>query len=121
MLGRRKSDRARTFFGAMIAFNKRNSTIDCQVRDFSSMGARVHLTNTAVIRDQFDLTISRKVRSFRARMVWRSVDEAGVAFLGEYNNEMPVSLDLAGGLRQNEPEKAILRKRIAQLTDNGAT
>jgi len=41
------------------------------------VGARVHLTNTAVIPDQFDLTVARKERSFRARMVWRSV-EAGV-------------------------------------------
>ena len=120
MLERRKSDRARTFFGGMIAFNKRNSTMDCRVRDFSSTGARVHLTNTAVIPDQFDLTIARKERSFRARVVWRSVDEAGVTFLGEYNNEMPVSLDLARRLRQSETEKAVLRKRIAQLTDNGA-
>jgi hypothetical protein len=94
--------------------------MDCRVRDFSSTGARVHLTNTAVIPDQFDLTIARKERSFRARMVWRSVDEAGVTFLGEYNNEMPVSLDLARRLRQSEAEKAVLRKRIAQLTDNGA-
>jgi hypothetical protein len=85
MAERRKSDRARTFFGGMIAFNKRNSTMDCRVRDFSSTGARVHLTNTAVIPGQFDLTIARKERSFRARKVWRSVDEAGVTFLGEYN------------------------------------
>ncbi|MGC2749064.1 MAG: hypothetical protein WA309_16620, partial [Pseudolabrys sp.] len=65
--------------GGMIAFNKRNSTVDCRVRDFSATGARVQLTN--------DLTIARKERSFRASMVWRSVNEAGVAFLGEYNNE----------------------------------
>jgi hypothetical protein len=104
----------------MIAFNKCNSIMDCRVRDISSTGARDHLTNTAVIPDQFDLTIARKERSFRARMVWRSVDEAGVAFLGEYNNEMPVSLDLARRLRQSEAEKTVLRKRIAQLTENGA-
>ncbi|MGB9208135.1 MAG: PilZ domain-containing protein [Pseudolabrys sp.] len=57
------------------------------MRDFSATGARVQLTNTAIVPDQFDLTIARKERSFRARMVWRSVNEAGVAFLGEYNNE----------------------------------
>ena len=62
-------------------------------------------------------------------MVWRSVDEAGVTFLGEYN---PAShswvntimkcpyLDLARRLRQSENEKAVLRKRIARLTENGA-
>lgn len=120
MSERRKSDRARTFLGGTIAFNKRNSTMDCRVRDFSSTGARVHLTNAAVIPDQFDLTIARKERSFRARMVWRRVDEAGVTFLGEYNGEMPVPLELAKRLRQSEAEKVALRKRIAQLTENGA-
>jgi hypothetical protein len=68
VLERRNSDKARTFFVGMIAFNKRNSTMDCRVRDFSSTGARVHLTNTAVIPDQFDLTIGRKERSFRAQV-----------------------------------------------------
>ncbi|MGC2155435.1 MAG: PilZ domain-containing protein [Pseudolabrys sp.] len=87
MCERGKSDRARTFLGGMIAFNKRNSTMDCRVRDFSATGARVQLTNTAIVPDQFDLTIARKERSFRASMVWRSGNEAGVAFLGEYNNE----------------------------------
>jgi hypothetical protein len=53
-------------------------------------------------------------------MVWRSVNEAGVAFLGEYNNEMPVPLELARRLRQSEAEKGILRNRIAQLTESGA-
>lgn len=94
--------------------------MDCRVRDFFATGARVHLTKTAVIPDQFDLTIARKGRSFRARLVWRSVDEAGVSFLGEYNNERSVSLDLARRLRQSEAEKVVLRMRIVQLTDNGA-
>jgi hypothetical protein len=53
-------------------------------------------------------------------MVWRRVYEAGVAFLGEYNDEMPVPWDLAKRLRASEAEKAALRKRIAQLTENGA-
>lgn len=110
MSERGKSDRARTFLGGMIAFNKRNSTMDCRVRDFSATGARVQLTNTAIVPDQFDLTIARKERSFRASMVWRSVNEAGVAFLGEYNNEMPVPLELARRLRQSEAEKSGLAK-----------
>jgi hypothetical protein len=87
---------SRTFLGGMIAFNKCNSTMDCRVRDISSTGARDHLTNTAVIPDQFDLTIARKERSFR------------------------FTHGLARRLRQSEAEKTVLRKRIAQLTENGA-
>jgi len=93
----------------MIAFNKRTSTMDCRVRDFSSTGARVDLTNAAVIPDRFDLTIAQKDRSFRARMVWRRVYEAGVAFLGEYNDEMPVPLTW-----QSACERAKLRKPLCE-------
>ena len=84
------------------------------MRDFSATGARVHLTNTAIVPDQFDLTIARKERSFRARMVWRRAStRPGVAFLGEYNNEMPVPLELAERLRQSEADKAVLAKRAS--------
>jgi hypothetical protein len=48
------------------------------------------------------------------------LNEAGVAFLGEYNNEMPVPLELARRLRQSKADKAVLRNRIAQLTESGA-
>ncbi|MGC1956599.1 MAG: hypothetical protein WA683_02935 [Pseudolabrys sp.] len=48
------------------------------------------------------------------------LNEAGVALLGEYNNEMPVPLELARRLRQSEADKAVLRNRIAQLTESGA-
>jgi hypothetical protein len=67
--------------------------MDCQVRNFSPNGARVAFTNAATVPDQFDLTIGRKERSFKARMVWRSVNEAGVAFLGEYDQAVPTPLN----------------------------
>jgi hypothetical protein len=86
--------------------------MDCQVRNFSSAGARVAFTNAAAVPDQFDLTIAHKARSFKARMVWRGANEAGVAFMGEYEQ--------AKRLRECETEKAALRRRIAQLTDSSA-
>lgn len=120
MAERRKSVRSRTYFGGVIAFNKRASTMNCQVRNFSSAGARVALASTTVIPDRFDLTIVRKERSFRARMVWRGADEAGVVFLSEYAETVSAPLDLAKRLRACEAEKAALRERVAQLTESGA-
>lgn len=120
MIERRKKLRARTCLGGAIAFNRRRSTMDCQVRNFSPAGARVSFTNAAAVPDQFELTIARKERSFKARMVWRGVNEAGVAFLGEYEQAAPIPLEWAKRLRQSETEKATLRRRIAQLTDSGA-
>ena len=95
MVEKRKAPRSRTLLGGVIAFNNRASTMDCQVRNLSTGGAKVIFTNTAVVPDQFDLQIARKERSFRARMVWRAPNEAGVAFLSEYNNDVPVPLELA--------------------------
>ena len=119
MIERRKRLRARTCFGGTIAFNRRKSTMDA-ARNFSTAGARVAFSNAAAVPDQFDLTIARKERSFKARMVWRGVNEAGVAFLGEYDQAVPIPLEWAKRLRECEAEKAALRRRIAQLTDNSA-
>lgn len=78
------------------------------------------MTNAAVIPDQFDLAIAQKERSYRARMVWRGADEAGVAFLSEYTQDVPVPLDWVRRLHDCETEKAILRRRLSQLTESGA-
>jgi hypothetical protein len=117
MAEKRKAARSRTLLGGVIAFNNRASTMDCQVRNLSTGGAKVTFSNT--VPDQFDLQIARKERSFRARMIWRAPNEAGVAFLNEYSHDVPVPLEWAKRLRDCEAEKAALRKRIAQLTESG--
>jgi PilZ domain len=119
MVEKRKATRARTLLGGVIAFNDRASTMDCQVRNLSIGGAKVTFSNTAVVPDQFDLKIARKERSFRARMIWRAPNEAGVAFLSEYNQDVPVPLEWAKRLRDREAENAALRKRIKQLSESG--
>ena len=115
MAERRKALRSRTLFGGVIAFNQRKSVMDCQVRNFSARGAKVIFTNTAVVPDQFDLRIAQKDRSYRARMAWRTFDEAGIEFVGEYENDVPVPMGLMQRLRDSETENAALRRRIKLL------
>ena len=93
--------------------------MDCQVMNLSPAGAKVVFTNTSVVPDQFDLTIARKDSAFRARMVWRGINEAGVAFLDEYTLSGAIPLEWAKRLRDCEAEKAVLRQRIAQLSESG--
>lgn len=81
MQERRSSTRVRSFLGGKIVFNNPNSTIDCLVRNVSSTGARVLLSDTVTIPDEFDLHIARKGQSYRARLAWRKVDEFGVEFI----------------------------------------
>jgi PilZ domain len=117
MAEKRKAARSRTLLGGVIAFNRRKSTMDCQVRNFSRGGARVTFTNTAVVPDQFDLTIAHKERAFRARMAWRRFDEAGIEFLSEYDNDVAVPLELMQRLKESEAQKAALRTRLRQLSE----
>lgn len=65
------------------------------------------------------MTIAHKERSFRARMAWRSIDEAGVEFLGVNENAETVPLEWARRLRNSEVEKAALRSRVKQLSESG--
>lgn len=116
MQDRRKAVRERTFFGGDIAFNHRSSTMTCVVRNFTAQGAMLGFNNTATVPDKFDLVIGCKQRSFRARMVWRRVNEAGVAFEAEHAGAEPVPLEWAKRLHDSEAEKAALRQRVAQLS-----
>jgi hypothetical protein len=72
--------------------------------------------NTATVPDEFDLTIARKERSFRARMIWRRGDEAGLRFLELAQPAAPIPLDWARRLRDCEADKAALRRRVAELS-----
>jgi hypothetical protein len=117
---RRKAARSRTLLGGVIAFNRRMSSMDCQVRNISPAGAKVTFTNTAAGPDKFDLTLAHKERSFRARMAWRSIDEAGVEFLGENENAVTIPLEWVRRLRSSEVEKSALRRRVKQLSESDA-
>jgi hypothetical protein len=113
---RRKLARNRTFLGGMIAFNHRNSTMNCLVRNFSVGGAKISFTNTVTVPDVFDLTIKQKERTLLARIVWRRADEAGIVFLNETVARAPIPLDWARRLRDCEADKTALRRRVAELS-----
>ena len=79
MQDRRKTVRMRTHFGGKIVFNQKSSVADCLVQNFSARGAKLVFTNTAALPQVFNLSVPRRGQTFRARMVWRRADEAGVA------------------------------------------
>jgi PilZ domain len=113
---RRKTTRNRSYFGGQIAFNGQRSLMDCLVRNISGEGAKLVFTQTATVPQEFDLSVHSKERTFRARVVWRKADEAGVAFLEPRPQSAPISLDLVRRLRQCEADKAALRQRVEQLS-----
>ena len=119
MLERRQFPRNRVYYGGMVAFNARNSTLACVVRNFSQRGAKIEFENSAVLPDRIDFEIARRGLSCLARLVWRDRNAAGLMFS---DVQKPVQLtsdviplDWARKLRATERENRKLRSRLDQL------
>ncbi len=113
---RRRYPRGRSYYGGVVAFNARKSTIDCIVRNFTYAGAKIAMTGTVLLPDSFDLSIARKETAFRARLVWRNHAEAGVAFETTGSPDV-ISLDVARKLHAGKAEIIRLRQRVSELSD----
>ena len=115
MLDRRQRFRGRVYYGGVIAFNARNSTMDCLIRNFSPFGAKVEFTNTALLPDEVDLTIARKSFCCQARIVGRRANEAGFAFRNPKQVSAPIPLDWAIRVRASERARKDLLRLNEQL------
>jgi hypothetical protein len=112
---KRKQARSRAFLGGEIAFNRRRSTFECCVRNISPAGAFIVLDSTAVIPDEFDLSIRARESSLRAQLIWRSADAVGVRFT-DFAGSTVVPLDYAIRLKACQRENARLQRRLADLS-----
>ena len=75
----RQGQRHMTLKGGKIAFHGGRSTIDCTVRNLSSGGAKLKVASVLGIPNDFELMMSDNVQQ-HCRVVWRKVNEVGVAF-----------------------------------------
>jgi hypothetical protein len=114
MIERRQTSRARVIYGGVIAYNGRQSTVDCTIRNFSEDGAKVEFDNSAMLPDVIDLVIAKKNRALPAKIAWRQANQAGLSF-HPAERDAPIPLDWARRLRACESERRDLQNRIAQL------
>jgi hypothetical protein len=115
MLERRHLSRNRVYYGGMVAFNARNSTIACIVRNFSMYGAKIEFENPALVPDEVDFEIERRGISCSARLVWRDRDAAGLVFADVREPSGVVPLAWARRLRASERTNRQLQSRLDQL------
>jgi PilZ domain len=115
MHDRRQLFRNRVYYGGELAFNGRNSTLTCIVRNFSTRGAKIEIEGSAVLPDKFDFTVERKGLSCLAHLVWRNQTQAGVVFAEAHAADDVAPLDWARKLRANQRANRLLRSRIEQL------
>jgi hypothetical protein len=114
MSERRQQPRSRVYYGGTVAFNDRNSTLACLVRNFSRLGARIEFEDAALVPDEVDFEIERKGIYCSARMIWRDRFAAGLMFLG-VNDSSVIPLDWARKLRASERTNRRLQARLDQL------
>jgi hypothetical protein len=111
----RNSERIRALLGAQIVFNNQNSTLNCQVRNISTGGARISLSANVAIPEEFDLLVPQKGRTYRCKLRWRTGDAAGVEFLNSHSAAQ--SATPADRIRELEGENDDLRRQIQDLID----
>ena len=115
MLDRRQLPRNRVYYGGRVAFNGRNSTVDCVVRNFSLFGAKIEFENVVIVPDEIDFEIGRKAISCTARLVWRGRDTAGLVFANVHEDSGVIPLDWARKLRASERANRRLKSRLDQI------
>jgi hypothetical protein len=115
MLERRQFPRNRVYYGGMVAFNARNSTLDCVVRNFSPRGAKIEFENSAFLPDCVDFEVVRRGLSCLARLVWRDPNAAGLMFSEARDTDNVVPLDWARKLRDSERANRRMKLRLHQL------
>src|SRR5687767_453191 len=106
---RRIAPRTKSFLQGRIFFNNRRSSVDCLIRDYSEIGAKLKSSESVTVPEAFELYVPNKDIVHRCRAQWRSGNEMGVAFSAETESPsiapaMPAAGDLAGRVAKLESE-----------------
>ncbi len=113
----RKSERVRSLLSARIVFGNNSSTLDCVVKNFSSAGARLQISDTLALPTEFDLFIPHRGRSYRARIIWRGEDLLGAEFIDPHSGDhAPIAHEAeADQIDRLMKENAKLRAQVLEL------
>jgi hypothetical protein len=78
---KRVARRHRTLKGGKIRFRSLGASIDCLTRNLSDTGASLQVESQSGIPDTFELFITDDKSRRTCRVVWRSANRIGVAFV----------------------------------------
>jgi hypothetical protein len=116
---RRTLLRQRSFLQGRLYFNSRRSSLDCLVRDISSHGAKLKVSDSIAIPEFVELHIPNKDETYRAKVQWRTGFEIGVTFENEQDSPSIVPgaapADLPERVRRLEAEVASLHRKLNEL------
>jgi len=116
---RRTLLRKRSFLQGRLYFNNRRSSLDCLVRDISSQGAKLKVSDSIAIPEIVELYIPNKDETYRAKVQWRTGFEIGVTFEDDQATPSIVPgagpTDLLERVRRLEAEVASLHRKVNEL------
>ena len=124
MLERRALARHKTFIKGRIYFNNRLSSLDCIVRDVTSQGARLEVSENVPLPDSFEIYLPNKDEYFHARVEWRKGGNIGVSWSAEQAGKQwsesgsvvyRAGDPLADRVAKLEHDVALLQKRLDAL------
>ena len=105
----RDSPRKRLLKGGVIAFSARHATLPCVVRDISETGARLQVEQASTVPDTFELIVDLDGLEVPCAVVWRKLNEVGVAFTAAPSRVAPKRAQVVG-IRSPYGDKLTLRR-----------
>jgi len=113
----RKAERVRSFMSAQVMFNSAPA-IDCLVKNFSTAGVRLEISDGMPLPNEFELNIPHKGRTYHARVAWRGEGIVGAEFIDKVPSgtaDRPANENDADRFDRLMQENARLRATILQL------
>jgi hypothetical protein len=86
---RRSEHRARTLKSGRIVFNGGYGVAECTIRNLSSNGAQVDISNPMMVPSEFTLFVNPDRRGRPCRVNWRAGSRIGVVFTGPLQEAAP--------------------------------
>ena len=114
MIERRQNTRSRVIYGGIVGYNRRQTTVECVIRNFSDTGAHVEFADPAVLPEIVDLLVAKKNRAFTAHVAWCRSNKAGLSFRAT-EKEAPMPLDWVLRLRASKSDDRKLKTRLSAL------
>lgn len=114
----RSEVRQRVFLKGRIIFNNGASSMDCLVRDLSTSGARLALSESTTLPEIFELYIPQKERTFRSFLRWRRSDGVGLAF--NDRSVTPAPAPPPADAPEADASVSLLLRRVSELEAENA-
>lgn len=98
LVERRAHPRQRTYLGASVEFNSGYSMLDGLIRNASRSGIRLTMPNTVALPYETYLHVKKTKQRLPMRLIWRTEEACGFAFVVEPGNVVSLPSTPLGNL-----------------------